>query len=589
MQKRVVFTDILCFLLISCMFTAVHAATITVHAGENLQAAIDAASPGDLLLVDAGTYTGNFLVPIPLTLQGVGMPVLDGNNALNKDTLTLLADGIQVEGFVITNSARAGINISSGGNLIYGNGIVHNDRYGIAVWGAGNRIEGNNCSDSHGTISRNGIGIYVSNSPSTQIRNNTLLGNRKNGIQASYASFLTMEGNLIASCGGSSGGGHGIRADNSAFIVARDNQIQDCLTDGLYLYNASHSLFQNLTLDNTSTGVLLSGTDNTTFERLTVLHNLVGMDVSSSGTALPDRVFRSCFTDNILQARTSGSVIAWISSTPLPYRFEGRYFENYTGNFWDTYAGADGNGDGIGDLPYPISAGNTDSYPLIANPDLYDWDPDPPDVTPPAAISHLGGDSPDPTTFSWTWQDPPDADLDHLLLYLNGTFLMNLSAGVELLTLENLTPASDYTLSLLTIDAAGNLNTTWVNHTGTTASLPDPTPSPSVTDTPTPSLTTVPTQSSSTTTVPSTGSVRKNTRYFPPPTTIYQDPATPLPTTMETVPSLPETEGVPAAPTMDSESIERAPIWMAEIPDPFLIAPLAGAGLLGYLIFLRRK
>jgi hypothetical protein len=39
-------------------------ATVTVHAGDNLQAAIDAAQPGDTLLLDAGaTFTGNFLLP----------------------------------------------------------------------------------------------------------------------------------------------------------------------------------------------------------------------------------------------------------------------------------------------------------------------------------------------------------------------------------------------------------------------------------------------------------------------------------------------------------------------------------------------
>ncbi|HEX4346662.1 MAG TPA: carbohydrate-binding protein [Vicinamibacterales bacterium] len=39
-------------------------ATINIHAGDNLQAAIDNAHPGDTLLLDAGaTFTGNFLLP----------------------------------------------------------------------------------------------------------------------------------------------------------------------------------------------------------------------------------------------------------------------------------------------------------------------------------------------------------------------------------------------------------------------------------------------------------------------------------------------------------------------------------------------
>ena len=45
--------------------STLHAATIQVRAGQNLQVAIDAAQPGDTLLLDAGaTYTGNFVLPV---------------------------------------------------------------------------------------------------------------------------------------------------------------------------------------------------------------------------------------------------------------------------------------------------------------------------------------------------------------------------------------------------------------------------------------------------------------------------------------------------------------------------------------------
>jgi nitrous oxidase accessory protein len=589
----------LCLFLLAGISFPGQAISITVHAGDDLQAAINGAAPNDTLLVEAGTYQGNFMVAKPLTLQGTGMPVLDGKNTLNKDTLTLEAEGICLEGFMITNSSRAGINVSSDANVIRHNEVVHNDRYGIAVWrSSGNLIEDNNCSDSHGTISRNGIGVYLSSAPATRMVNNTLLQNRKNGIQTSYASYLVLEGNRIASPGGSSGGGHGIRIDDSAFVTGRDLQISDCLLDGLYLNNASNSVFQNLIIDNASTAVFLSRTDNTTFTKMIIQNSSVGIDLSSSGATIPNQIYHASFTANGQHIRSTSSMTIWNSTVPLPYEFEGHYFENYTGSYWDTYPYVDEDEDGIGDEPYLITTGQSDGFPLIAPLQFFDWNPEPPDETPPSPVTNLSGIPLGPTSFCWTWNDPPEADLDHLVLFLNGTFHGNLSPGTEILTLDTLTPSTEYTLGILTVDGAGNQNTVWVNHTGFTPAIPDPTPSVTTIPSPTETVTTVPPPSgtatpSPTITSPETAAPappvsKRNTRYIPPPTSAQSATATPPPTTPYLLPPPSPVITIPEI-TVPPSAADIPPLWITEILHPEVIALIGGGGILGYLLYRKKR
>ena len=84
--------------------------TWTVSPGESIQAAIDAASPGDTILVESGIYRENVNVTKALILKGIGMPVVDANESGNA--ITLSAGGVWLEGFVATNSS-VGIKVGS--------------------------------------------------------------------------------------------------------------------------------------------------------------------------------------------------------------------------------------------------------------------------------------------------------------------------------------------------------------------------------------------------------------------------------------------------------------------------------------------
>ncbi|RLG56569.1 MAG: hypothetical protein DRN95_06615, partial [Candidatus Hydrothermarchaeota archaeon] len=75
----------------------------------------------------------------------------------------------------------------------------------------------------------------------------------------------------------------------------------------------------------------------------------------------------------------------------------------------------------------------------------------------------------EPTYIKWEWTDPADADLSHVMVYLIGVFQTNVSKGVQFYNATGLSPDTEYTLSTHTVDTAGNINQTWVNHTARTA------------------------------------------------------------------------------------------------------------------------
>ena len=123
---------------IICVCGAAQGATITLGPSGSIQGAIDAASPGDVIEVQSGTYHENVNVDKPVILFGVdtggGKPVVDGGG--RGSAISLSASGSVLEGFVVTNSGNdinAGIRITSDRNVIRDNLVKDNDGYGIIL------------------------------------------------------------------------------------------------------------------------------------------------------------------------------------------------------------------------------------------------------------------------------------------------------------------------------------------------------------------------------------------------------------------------------------------------------------------------
>jgi len=97
------------------------------------------------------------------------------------------------------------------------------------------------------------------------------------------------------------------------------------------------------------------------------------------------------------------------------------------------------------------------------------------DTTPPSTITNLQNQSSGDSWILWNWTNPA-SDFDHAEVYLNGTWKANTSNNFYNAT--GLDSGALYEIQIRTVDAAGNVNGTWVNSGART--LSDATP-PSIT------------------------------------------------------------------------------------------------------------
>ena len=98
-----------------------------------------------------------------------------------------------------------------------------------------------------------------------------------------------------------------------------------------------------------------------------------------------------------------------------------------------------------------------------------------PDTHPPATITNLTTEAKADTWIYWTWTNPSE-DFHHVEIYINCEWKVNTS--YDYYNATGLNRSTAYNIFIRTVDAAGNINTTWVNDIETT--LTDSTP-PTVT------------------------------------------------------------------------------------------------------------
>lgn len=310
MRKSIVIMLAAIMTLLSCTADS----TFYVKPGQSIQAAINAASPGQIVEVQNGTYHETVNVTKPLTLKGVGEPVVDAGG--EGSAITISANGSTLLGFTAVGSGKgwndAGIRVLSRGNVIKDDAALKNNNFGILLYHASNNTIANNVAEEN-----NNAGILLVHSNGNQVWGNDIVMNL-DGI-----SIQTSRGNVV-------------KANN--------------LTMNKIGVNISNNNFSE------SIKASTSGNGKGVSIKYRPTSEATGYSINNRSTGSPDinLLYQNNFQDNERNAIDDGS---------------NQWYNDMVGNYYSSYDAReegckDRNRDGICDSGYSIPSGRSvDKFP----------------------------------------------------------------------------------------------------------------------------------------------------------------------------------------------------------------------------------
>lgn len=198
----------------------------------DLQAAIDAAQPGDTVLVDDGSYNGPFIISKPITVTSSSpdfSPLLTGPGLVVSISLGA-GEASEISGFTISGGTDGAVFATGGYPIIRNNVITENQKCGsgpgIYAYFAAATITNNEISYNRVQpgCSATGGGIYLGGTPSAGqsfVADNSIQGN-DTGIYLNAAGTPVIERNNIRNNSTYNNGG-GITMFNFSDAVIRNN------------------------------------------------------------------------------------------------------------------------------------------------------------------------------------------------------------------------------------------------------------------------------------------------------------------------------------------------------------------------------
>jgi nitrous oxidase accessory protein len=372
------------------LVAALAAATATLPAAAqesadavDLQTLIDATPTGGTLTLEPGIYRGGVTISRPMTLAGVGWPIVDGGG--NGTVILVEAPDVTVRDLVIRNTGisldreNSGIEANAPRTSVIGNRF-EDVLFGIFLRQARDSlVSGNVISGKDLDLGRRGDAIRLWEATGTEVSDNEIRDARD--IVLWFSDDLTIRNNIAT------GGRYGLHFMYSDSALVADNELTDNSVGVFLMYSRDLVLRDNVMARNNGPsgfGIGLKDVDGVIAEGNRFIDNRVGLHLDNSpwsydrwqtfegnmfayndiGVGFLPAVQRNIFTGNAFI--DNGDQVAIFGSGT----FKGNEWTlDGVGNYWSDFAGYDADGNGIGDIPYLLDdlySNLTDGHPELA-------------------------------------------------------------------------------------------------------------------------------------------------------------------------------------------------------------------------------
>lgn len=329
----------------------------------DLQARLNAASPGDTIFVAAGVYPGNLSIDKKLVLIGKDWPVIRGTG--NSSTVLLTADSCVFKGFVVEHCGKmlvnedAGILIKSNNNVVEGNRL-RDVLFGIYLLQAHHNVVAHNhiVGRKELELGERGSGIHIWNSLHNRFIGNVITDSR-DGFYIQNANHTYLERNEAFAL---RYGVHYMYADSNVFWL---NKFYDNVAGAAIMYSRGIVMRRNSFVHNrgfASFGILFQDCHDSIADSNVIADNVVGIFFEATtdnsfqhNIIAQNDVALQMFQNSERNTFTENNFIDNLNALSLVGKRTSTYWsKNGKGNYWSTYDGYDLDHDGIGDIPMKI-------------------------------------------------------------------------------------------------------------------------------------------------------------------------------------------------------------------------------------------